>query len=982
MSTTTRFPMGARLAAMTLLAGLGLSSPAHAWMHDQDSNRIDDRIERVHRAGYAAAFVGEGEGRRLAFGVTNGTTLSYAIYVCYDRIPSASDVALVSATGVPWVRPYLYFPFVRTEGTFAQIEAMAALPRVTRIEVVPMMYLANHVGSRAVRARDSRGYVKSQDDVLFPSAHQQLGLDGTGIVVAIFDTGVNDDVDVATSYPGHESLRGKFLGGGEFFYGNPLLNTANTASINPQDHGAEASQYHATHVAGTAIGTGGPGGTFAGVAPAARLVDIKVLSDAGASLSGVPEGIEWCLFNKNKLWPGLTGADSIYRGIDVINMSLGDVLSSDGTEADAIAVNVGVRGGLAIVCASGNLGMQSYIASPSSADSSICVGATTHAKSIERSDDRVTSFSQEGARADDGDLDHVDEMKPNVVAPGNGIVSADGDPAGDGTNYKSLSGTSMASPHVAGCVALVLQANPALTPLQVRSILQNTAEHQILSEKGDRPNDPFGLDPNYDPGCGWGLVDVYAAAKEALNPASGVQVTQMVKPVARVQDGAVDLGWITQREYPFQGFEVHRAPDVNGAPGPFARINPVFVPPSGAGDPLIQADDNRTTYAYVDADPLLVPGRTYWYRVAWVEGGAAHPEPALRAEYGAQPRLATAYYSITHDAPDSDLGLRLGMSRIFDPSQPNFAMFGPGSAQQDSFQFSPIDFVYVPPGHIRHFWSLGLTAADGVASFLPPSRYNPWFLDVEEGGFADQSGRIESFSMFVNDSPGSSSGTTYVTDSPTPRPTVEMTRVTLWIPERPTTSVEIANLTAVSEHNGVRVTLALARPAAGTTAQVYRSATDDFAVRQPLTGRLAVDDMSFEYLDTTAEPGVSYSYWIVLEDPDGGAFVNGPVSGSVPVAAVTFLGPASPNPAVHGCVVRYGIGADAAGGGPTAVSVVLYDSQGRMVRELARRHESPGDHHVAWDGTDTRGARAPTGLYFVRLQAGPVTRVGRISVIH
>ena len=109
-------------------------------------------------------------------------------------------------------------------------------------------------------------------------------------------------------------------------------------------------------------------------------------------------------------------------------------------------------------------------------------------------------------------------MKPSVVAPGAGIVSADGDPTTDGTFYKVLNGTSMACPHVAGCVAVLKQANPSLTPLQIRTILQNTAEHNIPTVKNggaDRPNDPFGVDPNYDPGCGWGLVDMYAAANAA-----------------------------------------------------------------------------------------------------------------------------------------------------------------------------------------------------------------------------------------------------------------------------------------------------------------------------------------------------------------------------------------------------------------------------------------------------------------------------------
>src|SRR6185503_14980621 len=128
---------------------------------------------------------------------------------------------------------------------------------------------------------------------------------------------------VNPGYPGHESLQGKFLGGGELWCGQELCSTPITGSANPQDHGAEASSYHATHVAGTAVGTGGPDGFFAGVAPAARFVDCKVLSDAGASVGGSERGLDWVIANKSTLWTGLLPG-SIWQGIDVVSMSLGD----------------------------------------------------------------------------------------------------------------------------------------------------------------------------------------------------------------------------------------------------------------------------------------------------------------------------------------------------------------------------------------------------------------------------------------------------------------------------------------------------------------------------------------------------------------------------------------------------------------------------------------------------------------------------------
>src|SRR5207247_1630453 len=123
-------------------------------------------------------------------------------------------------------------------------------------------------------------------------------------------------------------------------------------------------------------------------------------------------------------------------------------------------------------------------------------------------------------------------------------------------------------------------------------------------------------------------------------------------------------------------------------------------------------------------------------------------------QYGTLARVATAYYSITHDSPDNDLYVRVGTSHAYDPSAPDFFRTGAGEAQQDSFKLVPADVFYFPPGHIQHFWSVPFSNGDGVTPYLPPTAGHPWFLDVAEGGFVDQNGRLESFSIFVNHPPG------------------------------------------------------------------------------------------------------------------------------------------------------------------------------------------------------------------------------------
>jgi hypothetical protein len=793
------------LSAALLAAAIALSpSTARAWS-DRDGNRIDDEIDRVHEDGWSAAFVDRNPSQRMLIGVENQTAVVYAIYVRYDHHPAAIDEASLLAAGATMAWPFHSIDYIESRATYPVIQNIVALAGVERVEAIPVEYATNHYASRVVRSRDSRGLAKSENYALFPSVRQELGFDGTGIVIAILDTGVNDDVDqVNPGYPGHESLHGKFLGGGEFWCGQEVCATPLEGSSNPQDHGGEASSYHATHVAGTAMGTGGPGGFFAGVAPGARLVDCKVLSDAGASVGGSTRGLDWCIANKNRLWAGLDPG-SIWQGIDVVSMSLGSTECktgsvSDGSGASNDAVNAAVDAGMVVVIATGNDDSTECISSPAAADKSIAVGASLHARSLSRSDDKVTDFSNEGPRDDDGDGDHHDEMKPNVVAPGAGIISAFGDPTTDGTAYQQLSGTSMATPCVSGCVALLLQANPSLTPLQVRTIFENTAEHNVPSAKvtGDRGQDPFGVDANYDPSCGWGLVDTYAGIKEALNSTSGVQVVQL-RAIAQPQEARIDFQWITQREYPFLGFDVYRAPDVNGGPGTFTKLNATPIAP--AGDPVIEGDDNRTAYVYPDTDPALTLGQLYWYRVDWIDlGSVAHAEPPAAVEYGQLARVATLRYSVVHNTADNDLTVRVGADLDHDAGdlgQADFEVLGPGEAQQDSA------VVLIPAeasntgtstlGTIEHFWSVGFNQGDGADPYLPPAPDHSWFLSVKDGGYVNRTGRVGSFSIFVNDYPGSEGGITYITNhQPMPQPLIEggAEAVTLWIFEnQPSTGV-------------------------------------------------------------------------------------------------------------------------------------------------------------------------------------------------
>jgi hypothetical protein len=468
----------------------------------------------------------------------------------------------------------------------------------------------------------------------------------------------------------------------------------------------------------------------------------------------------------------------------VLNLSLGGVDSSDGTDAGSQAINAAFDAGLIPLVAAGNDGETAYISSPAAADKALTIGALADQNTLGRDDDRIADFSNEGPRTADGDADVRDEMKPLVAGPGAGIVSADGSLITDGRNYKILSGTSMSTPHVAGVVALLLEANPALTPTQVVEILRHTSEHRDAWGKTPAASDPFPTeDPNYHPSGGWGQVDAYAAVKEALrlagDPASRTQVVRIQGEPADNGSAAIDLTWTSQRETDLAGYRVYRADDVGGAPGVWTEITSATVP--GTGGAAIEGLPNRNVYTLRDAG--LAFGNIYWYRVEHTSTDPAVgtiQEPPLAVVLG-QPRpVARIRYSITHDDIDNDLLVLIGTgpelarpARVFD---------GKSVGDADSVTEETGEPTL---GTLRHEFTVDLTSLDRIEGHLPPSKDNPWFLTVKEGGFVNRAGRVNAFSITLFDDDGNPTDS-YSTGDLAPRQTLEGRNTTLWIPDDPT----------------------------------------------------------------------------------------------------------------------------------------------------------------------------------------------------
>jgi len=202
----------------------------------------------------------------------------------------------------------------------------------------------------------------------------------------------------------------------------------------PDSIGSDDCSGHGTHVAGTV------GGTTVGVAKSVKLYAVRVLNcTGGGTLAGVIAGIDWVA--ANRVLPA------------VANMSLGGSSSSSLNQAVANTVAKGVT----VVVSAGNMTTSACFYSPANEVTAITVAATDMT-------DAQASYSNYGECVD-------------IYAPGTGIVSLDiwGDSA-----YRTRSGTSMASPHVAGAAALYLEANPSASPAQVASALVGAATKRVL----------------------------------------------------------------------------------------------------------------------------------------------------------------------------------------------------------------------------------------------------------------------------------------------------------------------------------------------------------------------------------------------------------------------------------------------------------------------------------------------------------------------
>ncbi len=243
-----------------------------------------------------------------------------------------------------------------------------------------------------------------------------LGYDGTGTTVAVLDTGYD---------PEHPDLAGRVRLAQDF-----------------TGQGVEDQDGHGTHVASTVAGTGAADPSKVGMAPGADLIVGKVLGWSGGQTSWIIAGMEW----------------AVAQGADAVNMSLGSGAPTDCTDpmAQATAALTEQTGTLFVIAA-GNSGAKQTVSSPGCVEGALTVGAVDP-------EGGTAPFSSRGSVLGNHDI------KPDIAAPGVQIVGAQAGSPG-GIDYTVMSGTSMASPHVAGAAAILREAHPDWTAQQVKAAL-------------------------------------------------------------------------------------------------------------------------------------------------------------------------------------------------------------------------------------------------------------------------------------------------------------------------------------------------------------------------------------------------------------------------------------------------------------------------------------------------------------------------------
>lgn len=425
---------------------------------------------------------------------TAAPTAEVEVAVVLDRAPTAAIVDLLRSTGAAAV-PLRRLPMAIVRATPAQLRAVALLAPVRSVWGNHDLELALHESVPQIQA----------DAVWAPP----LGFTGEGVAVAVLDSGIDGNhPDLAFGTKTVQNV--KVLGYQK--YVEPTLVVEDLVNT-------DTTTGHGTHVAGIVAGSGAASdGYYTGVAPGADLVGVG--SADGTDMLTALAGYDWILENRERY------------GIRVINNSWADgTIAYDPDDPLNVASKAAHDAGITVVFAAGNDGQASgnVLNRYAWPEWVVAVGGTTklgtlgdyssagddvHHPTVMAPGSFIASTRAVGGvvtNANSSPLDLTDPMAPRIIAPEHTL------------HYTAAIGTSMSAPHVAGVVALLLEAAPTLTPAQVKDVLARTAT-------------PIAGCPMA--WCGAGQVNALAAVQAALAMANAAPVATLA---ARPATGAAPL---------------------------------------------------------------------------------------------------------------------------------------------------------------------------------------------------------------------------------------------------------------------------------------------------------------------------------------------------------------------------------------------------------------------------------------------------------
>ncbi len=424
-------------------------------------------------------------------------------------------------------RPYWIFNGIWVEGSPAAIQALGDRDEVARLALdVRRQYLTTTLSAAPPLTPWGLAQIGA------PYVHAGLGISGTGVTVAVMDTGA-DWLHPAL----FDNYRGQHAGvidhTGHWY---DATQVTNTTPVDPHGHG--------THVLGSAVG-----GLGIGVAPGARWIAVRVFDAYGfAYTSDIHAGFEWLLAPAGD--PALAP--------DIVNGSWGSTPTSAEWLNDLTALRAA---GILPVFAAGNAGPTAMsVATPAGYPDVLAVAASDEL-------DQIAWFSSLGPSL------WTAQTKPTLAAPGAGVVSAY-----PGGGYAISSGTSMAAPHVSGALALLLSSNPALDATAATHILTTTA-HPLSTT---HPN----------PVSGWGRLDVYAAvAGQAIKGTVAVEVSAQGIPVPQAAvtvttPAGVSLVYVTDAAGRFEAALAPGVYTVATAPFGYAPVSVSHLVAAGQTTPV------------------------------------------------------------------------------------------------------------------------------------------------------------------------------------------------------------------------------------------------------------------------------------------------------------------------------------------------------------------------------------------------------------